>query len=46
MLIEPAREDKIITGFLESIGPWAGHLIIGGGYAPIIFTVSCHFVFD
>lgn len=39
MLIDPTQEDKIITSFLESIGPWAHHVIIGGGYAPIIYKL-------
>src|SRR5262249_5864132 len=39
MLIDPAQENKIITNFLQSIGPWAQHVIIGGGYAPIIYKL-------
>jgi hypothetical protein len=39
MQIDPAQEDKIISGFLKSLGPWAQHVIIGGGYAPIIYKL-------
>lgn len=33
------REDKIITHFLESIGIWKNYIVIGGGYAPIIYKL-------
>lgn len=39
MLINPSQEDQIITGFLQSIGPWNHHILIGGGYALIIYKL-------
>ena len=30
------KENKIISIFLKSIGPWKNYIIIGGGFAPII----------
>lgn len=33
------QEDSIITEFLVSIGPWSKFIIIGGGYAPIIYKL-------
>lgn len=33
------REDRIVTHFLESIGEWRDHIVIGGGYAPIIYRL-------
>lgn len=33
------REDKIITHFIESVGEWKDHIVIGGGYAPIIYKI-------
>jgi len=30
-------EETILTDFLRALGPWAKHLIIGGGFAPIIY---------
>ncbi|NGX37708.1 MAG: hypothetical protein K1000chlam2_00870 [Chlamydiae bacterium] len=32
-------QDEIISDFLSSIGPWNKHIIIGGGYAPIIYRL-------
>lgn len=31
------NEDRILSDFLRSLGPWREHLIVGGGYALIIF---------
>ena len=31
------NEDRILSDFLRSLGPWRDHLIVGGGYALIIF---------
>lgn len=39
MQIDLKQEDSIISDFLKSIGPWAQHVIIGGGYAPIIYKL-------
>lgn len=33
------QEDSIISEFLASIGPWSKYIIIGGGYAPIIYEL-------
>lgn len=33
------KEDKIITEFLRSLGPWKAHIIIGGGFAPLIYKM-------
>lgn len=31
------QEDNIISEFLNAIGPWHKHLIIGGGFAPFVY---------
>lgn len=33
------KEDKIITEFLRSLGPWKKHILIGGGFAPLIYKM-------
>ncbi len=33
------NEDKVISCFLKSIGPWNEYVVIGGGYAPIIYKL-------
>ncbi len=33
------KEEEIISDFLKSVGPWSKHVIIGGGYALIIFKL-------
>ena len=33
------KEDAVISKFLRSIGPWRNHIIIGGGYALIIYKL-------
>lgn len=33
------KEDKIISDFLKSLGPWGSYVVIGGGYAPIIYKL-------
>ncbi len=38
-MIELEKEDRIISDFLHAIGPWYGHIVIGGGYAPIIYKL-------
>lgn len=33
------KEDKVISKFLQSLGPWSSHIVIGGGYALIIYKL-------
>jgi len=33
------NEDKMISIFLKAIGPWRKHIVIGGGFAPIIYKL-------
>lgn len=33
------KEDRVISEFLRSIGPWKNHIVIGGGYALIIYKI-------
>jgi len=33
------KEDKVISEFLSSIGPWYKNIVIGGGYALIIYKL-------
>ncbi len=33
------QEDKIISEFLESIGPWRDFIVIGGGFALFIYKL-------
>jgi hypothetical protein len=33
------KEDKIISDYLKSLGPWNRYVVIGGGYAPIIYKL-------
>ena len=33
------KEDSIISAFLKSLGPWKNQIIIGGGYALIIYKL-------
>jgi hypothetical protein len=35
----PAQEDKIISEFLMSIGPWRDFVVIGGGFALFIYKL-------
>jgi hypothetical protein len=37
--MEFEKEDTVITEFLKSIGPWHRHVVIGGGYALIIYKL-------
>lgn len=32
-------EDKIISDFLRSVGLWKEHVVIGGGFAPVIYQL-------
>lgn len=33
------KEDKIVSDFLQSLGPWRSYIVITGGYAPIIYKI-------
>ncbi|MDP1835645.1 MAG: hypothetical protein Q8K75_06905 [Chlamydiales bacterium] len=33
------QEDRIISAFLHSIGPWREYVVIGGGYALLIYKL-------
>jgi len=33
------QQDKIISEFLESIGPWREFIVIGGGFALFIYKL-------
>lgn len=33
------KEDKVISEFLHSLGHWRDHIVIGGGYALIIYKL-------
>lgn len=33
------QEDKVISEFLDSIGPWCNYIVIGGGYALFIYKL-------
>lgn len=35
----PNQEDKIISEFLESIGPWRDFVVIGGGFALFVYKL-------
>ena len=37
--MELEKEDFVISEFLRSIGPWRDHIVIGGGYALIIYKL-------
>lgn len=37
--MELGKEDSVISEFLRSIGPWRNHIVIGGGYALIIYKL-------
>lgn len=37
--MEAKHEDLVISKFLQSIGPWKEVVVIGGGYAPIIYKL-------
>ena len=38
-MIEQISEDSVINEFLKSIGPWSNYIVIGGGYALIIYRL-------
>lgn len=33
------KEDRAISNFLKSLGPWYKHVVIGGGYALFIYKL-------
>ncbi|MCX6991386.1 MAG: GSU2403 family nucleotidyltransferase fold protein [Chlamydiae bacterium] len=37
--MKQSQEDKIITEFLNSIGPWSEFIVIGGGFALFIYKL-------
>lgn len=37
--MELEKEDKVISEFLKSIGPWRNYIVIGGGYALFIYKL-------
>jgi hypothetical protein len=37
--MDQEKEDKIISNFLHSLGPWGNYIVIGGGYALIIYKL-------
>lgn len=37
--MELEKEDKVISEFLKSIGPWRNYVVIGGGYALFIYKL-------
>ena len=37
--MDPQKEDNVISEFLQSMGPWREVVVIGGGYAPIIYKL-------
>ena len=39
MTIDIEKEDRVVSEFLRSIGPWRKHVVIGGGYALIIYKL-------
>jgi len=39
MVLELEKEDLIISEFLQSIGPWKNYIVIGGGYALLIYKL-------
>mgnify|MGYP007082025323 FL=1 len=37
--MKQSQEDKIISEFLNSIGPWHEFIVIGGGFALFIYKL-------
>lgn len=37
--MDPKQEDLVISEFLQSMGPWREVIVIGGGYALIIYKL-------
>lgn len=38
-VMKQSQEDKIISEFLTSIGPWREFIVIGGGFALFIYKL-------
>ncbi|MBA2728005.1 MAG: hypothetical protein H0U49_07520 [Parachlamydiaceae bacterium] len=38
-MADSRQEDLVIHEFLKSIGPWSDYIVIGGGYALIIYKL-------
>lgn len=41
MVVNFDQEDKILSEYLRSIGPWSKHIVISGGYALLIYRMYC-----
>lgn len=39
MSVDIEKEDFVVSEFLRSIGPWRKHIVLGGGYALIIYKL-------
>lgn len=39
MTLDCTKEDKVISEFLHALGPWRNLIVIGGGYALIIYRL-------
>ena len=37
--MKQSQEDKIISEFLNSIGPWREFIVVGGGFALFIYKL-------
>jgi hypothetical protein len=37
--VDLKQEDLVVSEFLQSMGPWKEVIVIGGGYAPIIYKL-------
>jgi len=37
MIVDIEREDRVLTEVIQSLGPWKNFVVIGGGYALIIY---------
>ena len=37
--MKQSQEDKIISEFLKSVGPWRDFIVIGGGFALFIYKL-------
>ena len=37
--MNPKKEDTILSNFLQALGPWRKQVVIGGGYALIIYKL-------
>jgi len=37
--VKQSQEDKIISEFLKSLGPWRDFVVIGGGFALFIYKL-------